>query len=110
MSAAFVYPNWKVVTDFSRWVDWDEANPGREAGDAPMVGFLRGYRTTVNGFPIAQAVIEMLGIVVSCAAVVLLLSARNKETSARGLGEEDKYDGTKEANVSAEGNAGSKYR
>jgi hypothetical protein len=110
VSAAFIYPNWKVVTDFDRWNEWDLANSQLEAGDGPMEGFLRGYRTTVNGFPIAQAIIETLGLVVACAAIVLLLIARRKETRTGVVVEENKYDGTKDATPPVYGNADTKYR
>jgi hypothetical protein len=42
----------------------------------PAPGFSEGYRTTVNGFPIAQALLEPLGVVVACAMVVLCIRRR----------------------------------
>lgn len=41
-------------------------------------GFLRGYRTTVNGFPVVQAVLEFLGVILACAAIVHLLRLRRR--------------------------------
>lgn len=54
--AAFVLPNWGVITSGSRWREWSDANEDTPSGEV-LQGFLRGYWSTVNGFPIVEAVI-----------------------------------------------------
>jgi hypothetical protein len=44
----------------------------------PGDGYLDGYRTPVNGFPVVQALIEPLGTLVACIALAYLLLARKK--------------------------------
>jgi hypothetical protein len=41
-------------------------------------GFLQGYRTTVDGFPIIQALFEPLGVVLACAGMVFWWRGRSK--------------------------------
>jgi hypothetical protein len=82
VTAAFVYPNWKVVTDYSRWEEWDEVNALNE----PFDGFLNGYRETVNGFSVVQAVFEPLGLIVACAALLYFAVIEKQEILAQGAG------------------------
>jgi hypothetical protein len=76
-----VFHNWSVVTDVSRWIKWFDMYIMDDFPDhiKPTLGFLEGYRTTVSGFPIAQALLEPFGVVVACAMVVLCVRRREVE-------------------------------
>lgn len=77
----YVLHNWNIVADFRRWVTWiDEFTFDAEGVFilSGAEGFLEGYRTTVQGFPIIQALFEPLGIVLACAAMVMWWRAKNK--------------------------------
>jgi hypothetical protein len=43
-----------------------------------LEGFLNDYRITVNGFPVVQAVILPLGLIVSCIAMTLCAGLTEK--------------------------------
>lgn len=73
----YVFHNWKVVTDTTAWANW--ARSYLFAESVSPDGFLEGYRTTVHGFPVVQAVLEPLGVVLTCAAVIFLMRAENKK-------------------------------
>ncbi|KAF2105923.1 hypothetical protein BDV96DRAFT_655197 [Lophiotrema nucula] len=91
ISTHYVLPNWKAVTTPEQWMDWINSKDVEEDqfGFENYSGgnlFLRGWRMTVDGFPIAQALLEPLGIVIACAGMVLWWRSRSKavdrETSA----------------------------
>ncbi|KAF2871935.1 hypothetical protein BDV95DRAFT_570954 [Massariosphaeria phaeospora] len=67
----YVLWNWSIFNDFSRWVDWIDTYTYDENLIPITVGtgFVEGYRTTVNGFPIVEALLQPLGIVLACAAM-----------------------------------------
>lgn len=91
VTAAFVLPNWAVVTSEREWRLWLEtgANEDAEVGQL-MTGFLPGYRKTINGFPVVQAVILPLGVVIACVAMFFFKQAENKAVEHAGSREEDK--------------------
>lgn len=66
--------NWKVVTNIRASVNWFDLYP-TTVGISDIIipdGFLEGYRVTVDGFLVMQVVLEPLGIVLACAAIVFL--------------------------------------
>src|SRR5687767_14254627 len=70
----FVLWNWSIVTDVDQWEKFIDSYPPNELPDpiVPPDSFLQGYRQTVDGFPVVQAVIEPLGVVFAAAALVVL--------------------------------------
>jgi hypothetical protein len=68
ITAAFILPNWRVITSGGQWRQWSDENEDTASGDV-LEGFLNNYRTTVNGFPVVQAVILPFGIIVACIAM-----------------------------------------
>lgn len=84
VSAHYVLWNWSVVTSFSQW---DSFVAGYEATSALFdyiapPGFLPAYRVTVDGFPVVRAVLEPFGIVLACAAIVVLVRAEARDRQA----------------------------
>lgn len=74
--------NWEVVNTLKQWQDWIETYPEGDLLDvfatySPPKDFLKGYRLLVTGFPIVQAVIEQIGIVVACVLLVHIV-VKNK--------------------------------
>jgi hypothetical protein len=65
VATRFVLWNWSMVIDTQQWERW--------ANSSDI--FLEGYRTTADRFPIIQAVIEPLGLLLAFAAVVILTQA-----------------------------------
>jgi hypothetical protein len=74
-----------VISDFKAWADWVALYPETISfvNIVPPDGFLAGYRVTSRGFPVVQAVIEPLGIVLAGFGVVFAGGAvkRTKEQS-----------------------------
>ncbi|KAF2187522.1 hypothetical protein K469DRAFT_685985 [Zopfia rhizophila CBS 207.26] len=77
----FVLWNWKVVTDILRWFTWIDTYPtlGPTQRITALDGFLVGYRMTVDGFPVVQAVLEPLGIVLACVATLRVMWIRRSD-------------------------------
>lgn len=85
----YVLWNWSIVSDFTRWLVWADTF---EFDDNMIIqggggGFLEGYRTTVTGFPVVQAVFEPLGVVLACLGMVLWWKRRlaNQAIQAHGI-------------------------
>ncbi|KAK4211622.1 hypothetical protein QBC37DRAFT_389539 [Rhypophila decipiens] len=85
VSAHFVHHNFGVITEAGNWFDfilsYGETEPDYYGltDYIPPEGFLTGYRTTVDGFPVVQAVLWPLGVVLACIAAVSLVRAEAKE-------------------------------
>ena len=96
VTAYFVFWNFGVVTDTAQWYafifGYDQEEDGFGFPDyIPPDGFLPKYRFTVDGYPVVQAVIQPLGIVVACAAAVYSGWAERKISLAKdGHGYEKK--------------------
>jgi hypothetical protein len=80
-----VLNNWNVVADENRWLDWivlfdydDASYTYSSPGDI----FLEGYRSTVTGFPVVQALFEPLGIVLAAAAMSIWWRKRKLNAQA----------------------------
>ncbi len=78
VTAAFILPNWKVITSGRQWRQWSDENEDTPSGEV-LAGFLNDYRTTVNGFPVIQAVILPLGLIIACIAMVMYVGNQGKE-------------------------------
>ncbi|KAF2004459.1 hypothetical protein P154DRAFT_519329, partial [Amniculicola lignicola CBS 123094] len=89
VATAFVLPNWRVVSNTDKWVEWiveyfpnyDPLNWTPDVVPQIPEKFLEGYRLTANGFPIAQALLEPLGIVLAAAAVVYVAVVRERRAN-----------------------------
>lgn len=97
VTAHFVFWNFGVITDSAQWFafifDYDqEEDPAGFFPDyIPPDGFLPKYRVTADGFPVVQAVIQPLGVVVACASDVWSDRAeRKKSPTKNGYGYERK--------------------
>ncbi|KAF2746612.1 hypothetical protein M011DRAFT_74361 [Sporormia fimetaria CBS 119925] len=83
VSTHYILHNWNKVQDVNYWYntleltafDWET---GFDFSKWPQT-FVEGYRFTPNGFPIVQAVLEPLGIVISIAAMVSWYKARHRD-------------------------------
>lgn len=82
VSTHFILHNWPVITDQSKWIAFIAQYPNIDFLKKIIIpeGFLKGYRTTVNGFPVVQAVLEFLGVIIACTAITYLLVLRRRET------------------------------
>lgn len=82
VSTHFILHNWSVITDLGKWNAFIAQYSNLDFLKKIIIpeGFLKGYRTTVNGFPVVQAVLEFLGVIIACTAITYLLVLRRRET------------------------------
>lgn len=61
----YVFWNWKVVTNDSRWLEWFDEVVGNFYTVPRPDTWLHGYRVTARGFPVVEAVVEAAGKVLA---------------------------------------------
>lgn len=73
-----------VLRDEDKWKAWMSAFRssnnvyGLDEGEYAPSSFISGYRATVEGFPVIQAFLEPMGIILACASLVLANRAKGK--------------------------------
>ena len=80
----FILWNWLVVIDEDNWLMLLSVFPGSNIYTgpsrpvyAPRGSFLAQYRTTAKGFPIMQAAIQPVALVLACTFVLISKCASN---------------------------------
>lgn len=81
VSAGWFLPNWRVITSARLWGEWLAYFPVTDRTNdfvAMPPYWLPGYRTTVEGFPVVQVLLEQIGPVAACACIVLSMAAERR--------------------------------
>jgi hypothetical protein len=88
VTAHYIFNNWKVINDLFAWSRFFSRYLEQERvfdSIIPPSGFLAGYRITITGFPVVQAILVPLGIVMAAASVAYLALQEAKEATTHAV-------------------------